>query len=51
MHKNVNKRFGYSDPAQLVKPALPEVKAEVPTFAGHDKSKWENLSFVSNSVA
>lgn len=47
----MNKRFDGSDPAQLMKPALPEVKAEAPTFAGHDKSEWENLLFVSNSVA
>lgn len=50
-NKDVNKRFGCSDEAQLVKPALPEVKAEAPTFAGRNKSKRENLSFVSNSVA
>lgn len=32
-------------------PALPEVKAEASTFVGHDKLEWEDLSFVSNSVA
>lgn len=34
-----------------MKPALPEMKAEAPTFTSHDKSERENLSFVSNSVA
>ena len=38
-NKDANKRFGCFELAQLVKPALPEVKAEAPTFAGHDKSK------------